>query len=78
MKSSTCRATSGENGVMMLHNWVTSLVEVLVDRERREREEALKQLQFHVNILHKSVCQHDRIIVELMDNAQKRSDRRAA
>jgi len=77
MKSSTCRATSGENGVMMLHNWVTSLVGVLVDRERREREEALKQLQFRVNILHKSVCQHDRIIVQLMDDVNRRG-RRAA
>ena len=64
--------------MMMLHNWVTSLVGVLVDRERHEREEALKELKFRVDILHKSVCQHDAIIVELMDNAQKRRDRRAA
>jgi hypothetical protein len=62
MKSSTARESSGVGAVL---NWVSSLVKMLVDRERAEREREMRELKWRVDLLRKSICQHDRIIVEL-------------
>ena len=49
-------------------NWVTSLVKVLVDRERADREREMRELKWRVDILSKSIVSHDRIIVQLMND----------
>jgi hypothetical protein len=38
---------------------------MLVDRERAEREREMRELKWRVDLLRKSICQHDRIIDEL-------------
>ena len=75
MKSSTARESSGVGAVL---NWVSSLVKMLVDRERAEREREMRELKWRVDILHKSICQHDALIIELSSAVQERRGRRAA
>ena len=74
MKSSTCRESFGS----AVLNFFTGFVKMLVDRERADREREIRELQWRVDILHKSICQHDALIIELSSAVQERRGRRAA